>query len=405
MFIKEIIPKIILDSRKEKTIEIMVITYEGKFTASAPSGKSKGSHEVPYYNKKGIERSLKLLNIFCKILKGKNFRLKRIDDLKILVELIKRFEVKYGRFGGNVIYALETAFLKAGAKDNNRQFWELINDDINSGVKPIIPMPVGNCIGGGLHTKKINGKRADFQEFLLIPDRKKVKTFSRGVTINLIAQRSAGKLLKSNKRNDEGAWATDKSNEEILDIMFKISKKYNLRIGLDIAASAFYKGGYYNYKNKNLIRDKIDQVDYIERMISKYGVYYTEDPLNEEDFSGFRQLLEATKSMKRLNPLIVGDDLTTTNMKLLRRAVASNSINALIIKPNQIGSIIEVKNVVEFCKQNKITMVFSHRSGETMDDALADYCVGFGGHFIKTGIFGKERLIKLKRVMDIEKSL
>ena len=103
--------------------------------------------------------------------------------------------------------------------------------------------------------------------------------------------------------------------------------------------------------------------------------------------------------------LIVGDDLTTTDIKLVRRATESQSINALIIKPNQIGSLIEVKKVVEFCKKNHIIMIFSHRSGETMDDALADYCIGFGGQFIKTGIFGKERLIKLKRIIDIEKSL
>jgi enolase len=92
-------------------------------------------------------------------------------------------------------------------------------------------------------------------------------------------------------------------------------------------------------------------------------------------------------------------------LKRVRRAVEGNAINAMIIKPNQIGSILEVKKVVEFCKRNNIKMIFSHRSGETMDDILADYCVGFGGQFIKTGIFGKERLIKLKRVIEIEKSL
>jgi len=103
--------------------------------------------------------------------------------------------------------------------------------------------------------------------------------------------------------------------------------------------------------------------------------------------------------------LVVGDDLTTTNLKLVRRAVESSSVNAVIIKPNQIGSLIEVKKVVLFCKKYNIKMIFSHRSGETMDDILADYCVGFGGDFIKSGVYGRERLIKLKRVMDIEGGL
>jgi len=97
--------------------------------------------------------------------------------------------------------------------------------------------------------------------------------------------------------------------------------------------------------------------------------------------------------------------LTTTHLKRVQRAVRGGAINAVIIKPNQVGSILEMKKVVEYCKKNDIVMIFSHRSGETMDDILADYCVGFGGQFLKTGIFGKERLIKLKRVMDIEKRL
>jgi len=236
---------------------------------------------------------------------------------------------------------------------------------------------------------------------LLIP---REKTFSRAVTMNLRAYEYARGLLKARSKNDENAWMTDKTNEEVLEILKTVAKKYNLRIGLDIAASTFYDKGYYNYKNKNLIRDKVDQADYIERLIRKFGIFYVEDGMQEEDFSGFKEILNAVKE-NRMKSLIVGDDLTTTNLKLVRRAVNSGVINAMIVKPNQIGSIIEVKNVVRFCKKNCIAMIFSHRSGETMDDTLADYCVGFGGQFIKTGIFGRERLIKLKRVIDIEKKL
>ena len=118
-----------------------------------------------------------------------------------------------------------------------------------------------------------------------------------------------------------------------------------------------------------------------------------------------KEVLNAVKEKKKSKTLIVGDDLTTTNLKRVHRAVQGGAINAMIVKPNQIGSILEVKKVVEFCKKNDIVMIFSHRSGETMDDTLADYCVGFGGQFMKAGIYGRERLIKLKRVIDIEKAL
>jgi len=398
MFIKEVKVNTILNSRKEKTVQIELVTYEGRFVASAPSGKSKGKSEVASYSYKGIGRSMRMLRIFCPKLVNRNFMIKKVDDLKQVVELVKRFEAKFGKFGGNVTYVLESVFLKAAAADNGKELWKFINDDVNRGLKPKMPMPVGNCIGGGLHSKMIRGKRPDFQEFLLIP---KEKTFSRAVTINLRAYEYARKLLKTWWKNDENAWMTNKTNEEVLEILKKVAKKYKLRIGLDVAASSFYDKGYYMYKNKELIRDKVDQADYIERLIKKFGIFYVEDAMQEGDFSGFKEVLNASKK----EVLIVGDDLTTTNMRLVRRAVNSGAINAMIIKPNQIGSIIEVRNVVNFCKKHDITMIFSHRSGETMDDTLADYCVGFGGQFIKTGIFGRERLIKLKRIMDIEKRL
>ena len=140
------------------------------------------------------------------------------------------------------------------------------------------------------------------------------------------------------------------------------------------------------------------------KIVRKFGVFYLEDPMDEDDFSGFKGILSLV-SKNRMKTLVVGDDLTTTNFKRLQRAVRGGSINAIIIKPNQIGSILEVKKVVQFCKKRSIVMIFSHRSGETMDNILADYCVGFGGQFMKSGIFGKERLIKLKRVMEIERGL
>lgn len=407
MFVKSVVPRFVKNSRGERSIEVILESYEGKFGCSAPSGKSTGSSEVACYNKNGIDYSMKLLRIFSKKLANKNFIIKKIDDLQKLNHLMLSFEKRFGKLGGNVWYALEGAFLRAAAKDCGKEVWEFINDDLNEGRNPKMPMPVGNCIGGGLHSKKIKNKRPDFQEFLLIPNE---KTFGKAVTKNVRAYEYAKRLLRKSegfwgvKRNDEGAWITGKNNEDVLEILKRVAKKYDLRIGLDVASSSFYEKGYYNYENKKLIRDKVDQVEYMGKLIRKYGVFYVEDPMNEDDFSGFKSILEKVNGGRRKS-LIVGDDLTTTNLKLLQRAVRGKTINAMIIKPNQIGSILEVKQVVQYCKKNGIVMIFSHRSGETMDNILADYCVGFGGDFLKAGIFGKERLVKMKRVMDIERSL
>jgi len=401
MFVKRARARIIYNSRKEQTIEIELKTYEGVFKASAPAGKSRGKHEVEPYNIAGIKRSLELVKKFLGILTGRNFRIRQIADLEQIEKLLQVFENRQGKIGGNVRYTLHTVFLRAAAKDQGIELWELLHREVGKGKTPVMPMPVGNCIGGGLHSAEARGKKPDFQEFLLIP---KEKTFARAVTVNVRAYQYAKTLLHAKKQNDEHAWRTDWSNEEVLEVLQKIAKRYHVRIGIDAAASTFFSRGYYSYFNKELIRDKTDQADYMAHLIKKYELFYTEDPMEEEDFGGFAQVLNETKNQRKKN-LIVGDDLTTTNTKLLERAIHAKAIHAIIIKPNQIGSIIETARVVAMCKKHKITMVFSHRSGETMDDALADYCVGFGGHFIKAGIMGPERLIKLKRVMDIEKRL
>lgn len=400
MFIKEVNPKVIKNSRGERTVQITLKTYKGKFVSSAPSGKSTGIHEVPAYSSKGLIHSMKLARILAERLKNKNIIFKKFENLSILESEIIKLENRFGKIGGNVRYALHTVFLKAAAFENGQELWQFIKED-KSSVK--MPMPIGNCIGGGLHSK---GKRPDFQEFLLIPNEEK---FSRAITHNIRAYEIAKKKIKQVhkdwkvKTNDESAWKVDFPNEEVLTILSKVAKEKNLRIGLDVAASSFCdKKGYYNYQNKRLIRDREEQIDYIERLIAKFGIFYVEDPMQEEDFAGFKRLNE---NSKKGNYLIVGDDLTTTNLQRVKRAVRSNAMNAMIVKPNQIGSMLEVKQVVEFCKSNNIKMIFSHRSGETMDTALSDYAVGFGADFVKMGIRGRERLVKHHRLMEIEKSL
>lgn len=408
MFIEKAECEVILNSREEKTVEVS-ITIRGKiFSASAPSGKSKGMFEVKDYNERGVVWSKRLANGFLKNLENRNIKILKIDDLKDIEKEIRKFEDVNGILGGNVSYAIESALLKAASYESKKELWMFVYESMDYRKKIKMPMSVGNFIGGGLHSRGINGKKPDFQEFELISQG---KSFSESFEKSISAYNYTKRLLKKkrghllSKTNDENAFETDMTNEETLDFLTKVANKYDLRIGLDVASSSFIdKNNYYNYKNKKLIRDRVEQIDYMRIISEKYNLLYLEDPLDEDDFSGFKELLARIKERK-LDTLVVGDDLTTTNLKRLRRAVRAKSINAIIVKPNQIGSLVEVKQVMEFCKKNNIKTIFSHRSGETMDDALGDFAVGFQADFVKTGAYGPERLIKLKRILDIEKSL
>ncbi|MEM4330851.1 MAG: hypothetical protein QW273_02485 [Candidatus Pacearchaeota archaeon] len=399
MLIKKTKVKIIKNSRKEKTIEVRIKTERGVFSSSAPSGKSKGKNEVRDYNTHGIKHSVLLTKRFLEDFLNKNFYISSFEEIEKLEKLLKDFEDKYGSLGGNAWYAIEGAFLKAAAKENNQELWKFISKKDN----PSIPIPIGNAIGGGLHTK--SHKKPDFQEFLFIGTEKKI---SKAVSNNILAYYEARAFIRKKekrlliKRNDENAFVTSLSNQEVLEIMRDIAKIFNLKIGIDVAASTFFDGKeFYDYKNKRYLRDKEEQIEYMLNLIKEYDLFYVEDPFHEEDFLSFSNLLYSVQKLKK-DTLIVGDDLTVTNLERVKKAKKLNSINAVIIKPNQVGSILEVKKVVDFCKKNKIKIVFSHRSGETMDNILADYAVGFGADFIKTGIYGRERLIKLKRLIDIE---
>ncbi|MDO8517323.1 MAG: enolase C-terminal domain-like protein [Nanoarchaeota archaeon] len=397
MFIKEVIPSIIKDSREENTIQIEIDTLKGKFISSAPSGKSKGEYEAPAYSSRGIHWDLRLLKIFAEKIKNKNFFIEDFEGLGELDNLIKNFENQYESLGANSTYTLQTAFLKAAAKENQKELWEFVK---LKKVKPKIPMPIGNCIGGGMHSHGL--PKPDFQEFLLISEE---TSFAKAVTKNYHAYESAKKLIKQKEKklflsvNDEHAWRTSLNNEDALEILNEVADKFGLKIGLDIAASTFFDSkGYYHYDNKRFAMDREEHLNYMRNLIKKYDLFYIEDLMWDNDFSGFSEL---NSSQKRL---IVGDDLTATNAERLDMAVQGESINAMIIKPNQNGSLLEVAKIVKMCKEHKIKIIFSHRSGETMDDALADYAVGFGADYIKTGIAGKERLVKLRRIIEIEKS-
>ncbi len=386
MKIKGVDAKSILDSRKEKTIFVSIKTDVGIFSASSPSGKSTGKREAKTY-KVNLEEDIKTLKKFSEYFSGEI--IENFDDLRRIEDISDR------QIGANSLFALESCVLKAVAKEQKKHIWELINPNAKK-----FPRLVGNCIGGGKHsqTSSSTGERKpDFQEFLLIPSTNNIKeAFEKNIEI----QRRVEQDLKEednkfkSKKNDENAWMTSLNEKEILEIL----KKTGVNLGIDVAASGFYKRKKYHYENPMLKRSAEEQLSYIENLMKNFEIFYIEDPFDEEDFESFSKLLKKfTKS------LIVGDDLTVTNSKRLQKAIENKSINAIIVKPNQCGSLLEVKRVCEMAKKNNIKTVFSHRSGETEEDILADLAFGFGADFFKCGISGKEREAKILRLIEIQK--
>jgi enolase len=410
MLIQKIGAKTVKDSRSQDTIQVVVSTSKGDFITSAPSGKSTGKYEVKSYakNLKGDISFINLLDlnlvnqIFYDLLgeaKSCSERVNISRGFLILEEIEKIIEKD---IGGNSLFALEASFLKALAKECGKELWEFVGGK----RKKINIRAVGNGVGGGLHSKGVKGKKPDIQEFLFIGNG---KDFDECVKINKMAYERSRELLHSQDKNDEGGWETDETNEGVLEIMKKVrrelrEKGFELDIGMDVAATSFYINGKYCYENIGKCFNVTQQVDFMERLIRRYDLFYLEDGLDEKDFSGFSEILKYVKSGK-LNCLIVGDDLTTTNPSRFEKAIKGKSINAIIVKPNQIGSLLKVKEVIEIAKEKGIKTIISHRSGETMDNTIADLGVGFNCDFIKTGIYGKVRESKLDRIKEIERKI
>ncbi|MEM3074831.1 MAG: hypothetical protein QW727_02735 [Candidatus Pacearchaeota archaeon] len=385
MKIKSLKAREIKDTRGESTIEISLITDFGEFISSAPNGKSRGKFEVKTW-RKSLKEDIKSINNFF----IEDINIRRFEDLILLENTFNKI------IGGNSMITLEYSFLKALAFIEDKEVWELINSRAKK-----FPLPIGNAISGGLHSS--NKKKPDFQEFHFIP----VTSFSKSVQINKRALENCSEILKNTdinfswKKSDENAWQTSLNNEQVIEVMKQVRDnmkdefKTTIHLGIDVAASSFYKNGSYIYTNPKSTKIKREQIKLMNKLAK--DMFYIEDPLEEEDFIGFSKI--------KSNGLIVGDDLTTTNFERLKIAYLKKSINAIIIKPNQIGSLIEVKKIVDYCKDKKIKIIFSHRSGETSENILADLAFGFEADFIKIGIEGPGRDEKIFRLIEIERNM
>jgi len=392
MIIKGVSAKSIKDSRGEKTISVSIKTNVGDFSASAPNGKSTGKNAVKIY-KKNLEGDIATLKKFSDYFSEEI--IEKFEDLRRVEDIME------GHMGANTFFALESAILKAVAVEQKKQVWEIImnslHDSLSKAREPKFPQLVGNCIGGGKHSS--SSSKPDFQEFLLIPNLKSVKeNFEKNKSVKGKVKNFLKEVDEKfdGKTTDENAWMTSLNEKQVFDVL----KKTGLVFGTDIAASSFYKRKKYYYKNPLLTRTAEEQAGYLANLVKNFDLFYIEDPFGEEDFESFAKLLK-----KFPDRLVVGDDLIVTSSKRLEKAIEIKSVNAVIVKPNQCGSLLEVKRVCELAKENNIKIVFSHRSGETEENILADLAFGFGADFFKCGIDGKEREVKLKRLMEIEKEL
>ncbi len=368
----------VLNSRGEAAIEVSV---NGN-SATAPSGASVGSHEVPAFPRQGIDFCVDFMNNFNEI--GRmNFR--EFEDLSKVEHILQVV-------GANTMIALEYSLLKTMSKGS---VWKFLNPSAKS-----LPIPLGNCVGGGAHAKK----GIDIQEILLIPQG---KDFYERAFVNKYVYNKIGEVVKSKSKTDEGAWAPVTSDIDALtsvfDVVHDASKTLNTKVkmGIDLAASGLWKNSAYRYKNlkgsaMNLTKQQ--QVKVVKDIVSKFKLKYVEDPMEENDFDGFSKV-------RSPSTLICGDDLVCTDMERFKVALKHNSVNCIIVKPNQVGSLIKAKEIVDFAARKGVATVISHRSGETLDATISHLAVAWNIPYIKTGIFGPERQAKLKELVQIEKEI
>ena len=400
----------IIDSRGNPTIEVVCELESGaKAVAAVPSGASTGIHEAlelrdgdkKRYNGLGVLTAVKNVNdeIFNHV-KGKEFDQKSLDESVIKLDDTPN----KSRLGANAILGVSLAFARACAKENKVELYEhlgnlAVNKDFN------LPQPAFNIINGGKHADS----GLDIQEFMLIPRdfssfKEKVRAASEIITFLRNILKEKGDVISV---GDEGGFAPQLgSNEEALDLIVQAIKDagYSLdqvKIGIDSAASSFYKDGKYILriagKEKKMSSDEM--IDWYEELIKKYPIISIEDGLAEDDFDGFAKL--TAKLGDKVT--VVGDDLTVTNVKRIQMAIEKKAINSVLIKVNQIGTLTETIEAIQLTKKQGWIPFVSHRSGETTDTFIADLAVGLSCPFIKSGSLVRgERVCKYNRLMEIE---
>ncbi|MEM5879769.1 MAG: enolase C-terminal domain-like protein [Candidatus Aenigmatarchaeota archaeon] len=378
--------RIVLNSRGDPAIEVEI----NGFSESVPSGASKGSYEA---NKIDVEEAIKLFNSELVDLL-KTYDIQTLGDLKNFendLELIGGIK----KYGSNLILAIEYAILRAWSFHYNEPIYSFFNKKPN--IKNI--RILANVVGGGAHAK---WRSTTVQEYLISPriNDLRVAIFLASYYHKLLGERL--ELLDEKfmyGKNDEGAWTTSLKTHTLLNVLRNLSesleKEYSIKIdiGIDLAATHIFNNGVYVFENKKYSKEEFIRT--VLDIIEDYNLFYIEDPLHEDDFEGFSEINKETRA------IVAGDDLTVTNIERIEKAIKQNSIKAVIIKPDQAGSIIRTIEAIEFCKKNDIIPIFSHRSGETESNIIAHLAVAFEVPYVKFGIIGGERISKLNELLRI----
>jgi enolase len=391
----------VLDSRGRLTIEVEVETALGGIGRfSAPSGASVGAHEAAAFPRGGVEEALKLFReeVAPKLIGMDSSDQRGVDEALRELDGTPNFE----RLGGSMAIACSIAVAKAASHSFGLPLYRWLG----GAMANRIPAPLGNVLGGGKHAAV---RTLDIQEVLVFP--LDASSALEAVMANAeVHRRLPSRIAKvdpsfAGGRTDEGAWTARLSGRQALALVKEVCEEVSdelgcrMGLGIDLAASSLWddKAKVYRYEGEGAVRSMEEQLSFVESLLEEFNLLYVEDPFHEEDFESFAQLT------RRVAPrMVCGDDLFTTNVERLRRGVESGAANAVIIKPNQVGTLTDTFEAAALARSKGYTLVASHRSGETEDEALPHIAIALSAQLIKTGVVGGERTAKLNELVRIE---
>lgn len=409
IYIEDIAADEVLDSRGNPTVRAKVVLSDGTVaSAIVPSGASTGKREAlelrdsdSRYIGKGVLKACENVNteISDELIGLSPFNQAALDDMMKKLDGTEN----YGRLGANAVLGVSMAIARAAAASLNIPLYRYLG-----GANAMtLPTPMFNIINGGSHANN----SVDFQEYMIMP--LNFENFSEALRACTEVYHQLKKIIgamgESTALGDEGGFAPNlKDNEEpikvIMDAISKAGYKpgIDIAIALDVASSELVCEGGYKLESENRILTSAELVAYYENLCSKYPIVSIEDGLSEDDWDGWKLLTEKLGNKVQL----VGDDLFVTNEKILSEGIAKGIGNAILIKPNQIGSVTETMRTVRLAQRNNYKCVMSHRSGESEDAFIADFAVALNTGEIKTGATARgERTAKYNRLLEIEREL
>ena len=408
--IEKLIAREILDSRGNPTIEVDITTKSGIFArASVPSGASTGEYEAielrdndkKRYLGKGVKSVVSNINTtIASALQGFDVtKQKEADKLLIEIDGTKN----KSKLGANAILGTSMAIAHAGAKVSEKNLFQYLNDNNQT----MLPVPMMNIINGGSHADN----SVDIQEFMVMPFG--ANSFSEALRMGTEIFHFLKEVLKTKNMatsvGDEGGFAPNlSSNEEAIEVILEATENAGLNpasdiyIALDVAASELFENNKYNLYSENKTLDSEGMVEYLGKLINQYPIISVEDGLDENDWTGWAHFNNNFGDKVQ----IVGDDLTVTNIERLQRAINEKSMNSILIKLNQIGTVTETIEAVNKARSAGFGAIISHRSGETEDTTIADLSVAMGMGQIKTGSASRtDRVCKYNQLLRIEEIL